>query len=171
MTAPRTPAEGLPAGPAEPAREPAATGARWPWDSPFAWAMPPQRRRKAGEAAYLARIRRAWTDVYDIPEPRKRWWQRYPELTARNKQTGAVLTARSADALERAVLEDYAAGLAVTARARAAAEEAAAAEQAAPQPVAVFDLPPDADCVSPASVTRVQLRIGGRPYLGDRDAS
>ena len=44
------------AGPSEPAKPATVTGTSWPWNSPFAWAMPPPRRKP--HRRRLARKRR-----------------------------------------------------------------------------------------------------------------
>ena len=117
---------------------------RWPWDSPFAWAMPSPRkhRRKRSEGDDLARLRRTWADAYDIPEPARKRWPMPPRLAARNRETGVPLTARTADALERKILDDYAGGLGPADRTAWPAE--IPAPPAADPPPAFGPVPPPA---------------------------
>ena len=56
---------GEPADPSEPAK-PAATvtGTSWPWDSPFAWAFPPERRKRRRWRIALKRQPRGYDTGY-----------------------------------------------------------------------------------------------------------
>lgn len=125
------------------------TATRWPYHSPYAWAMPPARRKRQRgrrgrlrEEEALARLRKTWQDTYKMPEPLWRRWPARTELTALNLLTGRTLRKRSADTLEQAVLEDYGVMLAEAIRARAATEDAAAGAPTQAVPVITLPLSP-----------------------------
>lgn len=93
------------------------TSTRWPWDSPFAWAMPPP--RKSSTRWWL---RRRWGEAYRITF---RWWRRPDRRwTGVRRSDRREVARRTPGELLHALTADYVAEIAAEHQARQAREAA-----------------------------------------------